>query len=211
MTKASFILWGAKGHAKVLASTIFSLGGQVVALVDNDPNIAESSLAVPILAGEAGFRRFVQEFAGGPLKGAVAIGGDRGADRLALLDLMARAGLETPALVDPRAIVEWGVRVAPGSQVLAGAIVGADAAIAPGCIVNHGAVVDHECNLGAGTHVAPNATLCGCVMTGVNVFVGAGATVLPRIQIGDGAIIGSGSVVIRNVRAGTVVKGVPAV
>lgn len=211
MTGASFILWGAKGHAKVLASTIFNLGGQVAALVDNDPNISENTLRVPILIGEEGFRQFVREFEGGPLKGAVAIGGGRGADRLALLDLMISAGVETPAVIDARAIIEWGARIHPGAQVLAGAVVGADATIAHGCIVNHGAVVDHECNLGAGTHIAPNATLCGCVTTGRNVFVGAGATILPHIHIGEGALIGSGSVVTKNVHAGAVVKGVPAV
>lgn len=211
MIGASFILWGAKGHAKVLASTIFNLGGQVVALVDNDPNIAESTLKVPILIGEDGFRRFVQEFEGGPLKGAVAIGGGRGTDRLALLDLMISTGVETPAIIDARAIIEWGAKIHSGAQILAGAVVGADATIAPGCIVNHGAVVDHECSLGAGTHIAPNATLCGCVKTDRNVFVGAGATILPHLHIGEGAMIGSGSVVTKNVRAGAVVKGVPAV
>ena len=81
MTMDPFILWGARGHAKVLASTIARLGGTVIALVDNDPNVTENSLGIPILTGEDGLHAFLRGYTGPTLNGAVAIGGGRGRDR----------------------------------------------------------------------------------------------------------------------------------
>jgi len=43
-----------------------------------------------------------------------------------------------------------------------------------------------------------------------NVFVGHGAIILPGVTIGPNAIIGAGAVVTKDVKAGTIVGGVPA-
>jgi acetyltransferase-like isoleucine patch superfamily enzyme len=48
------------------------------------------------------------------------------------------------------------------------------------------------------------------IRIGANVWIGAGATVLGGVTIGDGAVVAAGAVVTREVRAATLVAGVPA-
>ena len=55
-----------------------------------------------------------------------------------------------------------------------------------------------------------NVTSVGAVTIDDNVFVGFNSTILPGVHIGANAIIAAGSLVNRDVKAGTVVGGVPA-
>jgi acetyltransferase-like isoleucine patch superfamily enzyme len=43
-----------------------------------------------------------------------------------------------------------------------------------------------------------------------NAYVGAGAVILPGVKIGKNAIVGAGAVVAKDVKANTIVGGVPA-
>lgn len=210
MTK-NFVLWGSAGQAKVLADVVALSGGRVIALFDNRD--VQSALAgVPVFVGESGFRRWAEKISAldQPISGAVAIGGDRGQDRIVIHQLFREYGLTIPVLSHPSAVISPSASIGTGSHILAQANVAADAQLGEGCIVNHHASVDHECRLGNGVHLAPGATLCGCVIIEDNVFVGAGATVLPRLHIGKGSTIGAGAVVTRNVPSGITVVGNPA-
>lgn len=48
------------------------------------------------------------------------------------------------------------------------------------------------------------------IIIGDGVWIGFGSTILHGVQIGNGAIIAAGSVVVRDVKAHTLVAGVPA-
>lgn len=212
-TGRAVILWGARGHALVLAAAITTLGGQVAALVDNDPTVIPVLADVPLLHGASGLAAFVADRhtqGSRPLAALVAIGGGRGADRRAIGADLHAAGLDLPVLVHPRAFVCAGVSLGAGSQVLGMACVAAGVTVGAACIINHAASVDHECRLGDGVHIAPGATLCGCVDVGQDVFIGAGAVVLPRIRLGRGATVGAGAVVTEDVEPDCTVAGIPA-
>ncbi len=205
-----YAIWGSAGHAKVLASLIRALGGQVIATFDNDP-AAQALPGVPLHIGEAGFARWADATSKlAEVCGLAAIGGHRGADRLAIQELFARRGMTLAPLVHPDASVCDSARLGAGTQVLARAVVAADAVLGAACIVNHAASVDHECVVGDGVHIAPGATICGCVTIGARSMIGAGAVVLPRLAVGADAMVGAGAVVTRDVPGGAVVRGNPA-
>ena len=206
-----FVLWGSAGHAKVLAELIVLKGGKVIAIFDNS-SVPSALKDVPMYVGKEGFHSWVESQGGdiGEIAGLVAIGGNRGHDRLAIQDVFHRYGLNVPTICHPNAVVSQTAQLGFGTQVLALANIAADAQLGRACIVNHRASVDHECKLGNGVHLAPGATLCGCVSESDNVFIGAGAIILPRLTIGANSIIGAGAVVTKNVSKGEVVIGNPA-
>lgn len=195
----------------MLDEAIRAVGGRVIALFDNDPNAQSVLPNVPLMGGRQGLTKWLQD-AKDPhdIYGLVAIGGNRGHDRLQMQELLANHGLQIEPLVHPRAFVADNAHVGPGSQILAMAIVAADVTIGSACIVNHKASIDHECLVADGVHVAPGATLCGCVTVESYAMIGAGAVVLPRLRIGRGSIVGAGAVVTRDVPDGVLVAGNPA-
>jgi sugar O-acyltransferase (sialic acid O-acetyltransferase NeuD family) len=209
MAERGFVCWGAGGHAKVLAELMARNGDRLRGLVDGV--LTQSFLSgVPLFRSEAELDAWLQARGTVPtLYGAVAIG-RCGPDRMQRVQAFHARGIATPPLLHPLASVSPSSSMGLASQVLAFALVGAEARVGDACIINHRASVDHECVLDEGVHVAPGATLCGCVQIGKNVFVGAGAVVLPRLRVGENAVIGAGAVVTRDVPAGAVVVGNPA-
>jgi sugar O-acyltransferase (sialic acid O-acetyltransferase NeuD family) len=209
VSEPRYAIWGSAGHAKVLGSLIALRGGRVIALFDNS-DVPPALPGVPVFLGEAGFRSWVEATpAIEEVTGFVAIGGDRGRDRLKIQALFRAHGMHLTSLVHPDASVCSTARLGAGTQVLAQAIVAADARLGEACIVNHRGSVDHECVLGDGIHLGPAATLCGCVTLHDNVMVGAAAVVLPRITIGANSVIGAGAVITRDVPPDCVVFGNP--
>ncbi|AUB84164.1 acetyltransferase [Candidatus Thiodictyon syntrophicum] len=206
-----YVLWGSAGHAKVLASLINLRGGIVVALFDNDPQAEPALSGVPLYFGLEGLKRWADDQATPhSFRGIAAIGGARGRERVVIHQHFRDHGIQVTSLIHPSASVCGTASIGHGTQVLAHALVAADACVGEACILNHRAAADHECVLGNGVHLAPASTLCGCVEVGDNVLVGAGAVVLPRLVIGKDTIIGAGAVVTRNIPEGVVVAGNPA-
>jgi sugar O-acyltransferase (sialic acid O-acetyltransferase NeuD family) len=209
-TARPIVLWGATGQARVLGEFLDDAGYRVVAVFDNDPQAASPFDGVPIYHGAAGFAQWNAGRGGEAHFGIAAVGGARGADRLAIHATLRAAGLHIATLVHPRAWVAKTARVGEGCQIMACAAVAANAALGAACIVNTSASVDHDSVLEDGVHVGPGAVLCGEVRVGARAFVAAGAVVLPRVRIGSDAVVGAGAVVRRDVPDGAVVAGVPA-
>lgn len=205
------VIWGAAGHARVLAEALARRGLKLVALFDNAALSASPVAGVPVYRGWEGFHAWrEQRDEARPLAALVAIGGTRGADRLAIQDRFAAAGVPLLTLIHPDATVHADTQLGAGTQVLAQSVVAAGSVLGRNCIVNHRAGIDHECRIGDGVHIAPGATLCGCIDVGDRAFVGAGAVVLPRLSIGADAVVGAGAVVTRSVPDGVAVAGNPA-
>lgn len=210
-TEPDIVIWGASGHALVLAEALARRGLNLVALFDNAMLNVSPIAGIPVYHGWEGFHHWLSKRdAERPLAGLVAIGGTRGADRLAIQDQFTTKGIPLLTLIHPDATVHADTQLGAGTQVLAQSVVAAGSMLGRNCIVNHRAGVDHECRIGDGVHIAPGATLCGCIEVGARAFIGAGAIVLPRLSIGADAVIGAGAVVTRSVPAGTTVVGNPA-
>ncbi len=205
------VLWGATGQAKVLRECLGLTGPRLLAVFDNDPQVVPPFSDVPLFIGEAGLRAWLAQTPDPSAVGClVAIGGERGAERLAWQACLESVGLRALVAVHARAFVAASATLGAGSQVLAQAAVGVEAVLGRACIVNTGATVDHECRLGDGVHVCPGAHLAGLVEVGQRATIGTGAVVLPRLRVGADARVGAGAVVTRDVPAGATVVGNPA-
>jgi sugar O-acyltransferase (sialic acid O-acetyltransferase NeuD family) len=204
------VIWGARGHAKVLNEFLPRLGFQTVAVFDNDPQATSPLADVPCFHGTAGFDAWLDSQGEEQITGLVAIGGQHGGARSEILSLFRSRGVCVPAVAHPTAFVAADAQIADGCQILARAAVCTEVRIGEASIVNTGASIDHECVVGAGVHVAPGATIAGCVRIGDRTFIGAGAVVLPRLSIGNDVVIGAGAVVTKDVPDGVVAYGNPA-
>lgn len=211
MNQNKYVIWGSSGHAKVLSSLISLIGGEIIALFDNNPAAMPSLKNVPLFIGEEGFNQWLScQDNTENVYGLAAIGGSRGNDRIEIHNLFLSRGLKLCTLIHPTASVCATSRIGNGSQLLSQSLLAADSLLGESCILNHQASVDHECIIGNGVHLAPSSTLCGCVVLGNNVMIGAGSIILPRVIIGDNTIVGAGSTVTKDLPPNVIVVGTPA-
>lgn len=206
----SVVVWGASGHAKVLREAFGAMGVEVVAVVDNNPEAVSPFMHLKALHGWNNLEAWRRTSRVPVEWSVVAIGGTRGAERVSIGEKLSVSGLRGMTVVHPAAYASTDAVLGEGTQILAGAVVGAEASLGDWTIVNTSASIDHECTIGRGCHIAPGARLAGCVTVEDYAMVGVGAVILPRLKIGRGAVVGAGAVVVRDVAPETVVVGNPA-
>jgi len=202
------VIWGAGGHAKVVADALRQQGGwNVVGFLDDAAphHRGESFCGATVLGGREALANLRRD---GVTHAFLAIGNC--AARLELMAVVEAAGYELATAIHPRAVVAPDVAVGAGTVVAAGAVINPAARVGRSVIVNTCASVDHDCVIGDAAHVCPGVRLAGCVTVGRAAWVGIGATVIQNVTIGEGATVGAGAVVLKDVPAGAVAYGVPA-
>lgn len=204
-------LWGATGQARVIKD-ILGERYQVEAIFDNNPEVKSPWSHIPIYYGKKGLEEWAKGITprGWSMRFAVAVGGDKGEDRMALYQYLISQGFSPMTIKHESAIVAKNAWVGEWSQVLMGAKIGVGVEAGYCCIYNTGSIVDHDCEIGTGVHVMPGAVVAGEVKIGDFSMIGSGAVVLPRVRIGRNCRIGAGAVVTKDVPDGKTVKGVPA-
>lgn len=209
MTDKRIVVWGASGHALVVADIIRLEGRFEIAgfLDDEHPERVGTPFCNSIVLGG---REELAALADQGIRNMVIAFGDCRA-RLAAAAMAIEAGFSLQEAVHPRAVVASGVSIGPGTTVMAGAAINPGAVVGQNVIVNTNATIEHECMLEDGVHVCPRAVLGGQVRAGRAAWIGIGATVREKITIGAHAVVGAGAVVIRNVPDFAVAYGVPAV
>ncbi|MGO9879888.1 MAG: acetyltransferase [Acidimicrobiales bacterium] len=204
------IVWGGKGQAKVVHQILKSLNIDLVCICDRNPMISSPVPGVPIWHTETDFLTWLGSMERDRLCFVAALGGGRGASRLAVDAYLSAMGIKPVTLTHPSAWVDSTATLGSGDQVLAMAAVGVDVSLGKQCIVNTNASIDHDTKVGDGVHVMPGATIAGQVVVEDEAVIGTSATVLPDLRIGSGAFVGAGAVVTHDVAPGTTVVGVPA-
>jgi sugar O-acyltransferase (sialic acid O-acetyltransferase NeuD family) len=208
VTKKKIVIWGATGQSLVLEE-ILRNEFDILAFFDRMP-VQTPIPGVPIFEGIDGFNEWkTHHRPEGPIHFIVAIGGDRGFDRLGIHRQLQSSDLRPVNAIHPSAFVAYNALLSEGVQLLANSSVCVRASLGTSVIVNTAASVDHECVLEDGVHIGPGAKLAGCVAVGEYSFIGTGAVVLPRIRIGKNCIVGAGSVVTRDLPDHVVAYGNP--
>ncbi len=203
------IFWGATGQAVVLEEFINTCGFELAAVFDNNNQVKSPFKLIPIYYGFESLDKWINQ-SNEVIHYAIAIGGDKGRDRIFLNEELKKRGLKPASLIHPKSFVASNSSIGEGFQMMANASVCARTVIGNQVIVNTSSSIDHECHLGDGVHIGPGAVLAGCVNIGNNTFIGTGAIVLPRLNIGANTIIGAGSVVNRDIPEKVIAFGNPA-
>ncbi len=207
MSRANVILlWGASGHACVVADVVRLEGRhRIIGCIDDLNPQPRSTPAGPVMGSCELLPALKQQ---GITRILIAIGDN--AVRLRLAEKAVAMGFELAAAIHPRATVAEGVKIGAGSVLMAGSVVNPGAIIGANCIINTCASVDHDCILGDGVHICPGAHLAGNITVGSGTMIGVGAVVRDRVRIGRNCIIGAGAAVVGDIPDDSVAVGVPA-
>lgn len=187
-------LFGASGHAKVIADIIHAQGNVIECMYDDAPHCSDIR-NIPVYKAS-------ETIVKGPL--IISIGSNKVRKLISEKYLV-----DYDRAIHPSAIISDSASIGNGTVVMQGVIIQAETVIGKHCIINSGASVDHECVIGNFCHISPHATLCGNVSIGEGTWIGAGAIIIPGIKIGSWCTIGAGSVVINDISDNMTVVGNP--
>ena len=203
------VIWGASGHAKVVAD-ILRLNGeyQIEGFLDNVNKGLKGTkfYGAKILGGE----ELLQELLEHDVSNIIM--GFGNCERRLLLTLKVRKmGFNLISAVHPNSVISSDVIIKSGTVIAAGAVINPCSIIGENVIINTSASVDHDCQIGDGVHICPGVHLAGKVHIGRASWIGIGSCVRDNISIGEYSKIGAGSVVVKNIPAGVIAFGNPAI
>jgi sugar O-acyltransferase (sialic acid O-acetyltransferase NeuD family) len=201
---AKLAILGASGHGKVVADIAELCGWNEIHFYDDNwPTICTNG-AWSVWGGTSQLAENINIYDGV----IVAIGDN--SIRYNKTLYLAERGFRLATLIHPTATVSRYAEIAPGSVVMAGAVVNPYANIGMASIINTAATVDHDCMIAYGVHVSPGVNVAGAVVVGKLTWLGIGATIKQCVAIGHGVIVGAGAVVVNDIADGLTVVGVPA-
>lgn len=152
------LIYGAGGHALVIADLIASLNGQVHVFFDDEVKEGNGK---------------VQHYNAQLFKDAgliIGIGNNTVRQRIAYNVMHSFV-----SLIHPDASVSDSIITGEGTVILAMAVVQANVMLGKHVIINAGAVVDHDAVIEDFVHIAPNAYIGGGAHVGKGAVIGAGA------------------------------------
>lgn len=199
----SLYIYGCGGHAKVILDIFNKQKREVAGFIDDNPppNIKQIH-NIPIYSSDMLPKIHLQS------EWIIAIGNNKIRQKIA--EKLLNFGYSFTTAVHPSAQIATGVDIAPGTAIMANAVVNIDTKIGHHVIVNTGATIDHDCYIGDYCHIAPGCSLCGQVHLKQAVFMGVGCKVCPSMTIGQYTTCGAGSVVTKSLPPHCLVYGCPA-
>ena len=138
---------------------------------------------------------------------------DRRNSALPMLDLK-----KINARIEPGAIIREKVKIGKDCVIMMGAVINIGAEIGARTMIDMNSVIGARGIIGRGCHIGAGAIIAGVleppsskpVRISDNVIIGANAVILEGVKIGKNCVIAAGAVVTQNIKANSVVAGVPA-
>ena len=202
------IIWGASGHASVIAE-IFCLREkyEVVGFLDD---VNKDRKGSPFCGAKViGGKEELDSIQSNGIKHVFVAVGDCTA-RLNLARYVRDLGFSLPTITHPSAVVADTVTLGEGTVLVQSSSVNVNTKIGSCAIINTNSSVDHDCTIGNGVHISPGVAIGGRVSVGDGTWLGLGSSIIDGIHIGSNTIIGAGSVVVRDIPSNVVAYGVPA-
>lgn len=160
-----YLIYGAGGHARVLADLILTINGKIIAFIDDH-------LSLPQL----------NNF---PVKGydalhpeaqiVIGVGNNKIRGKIA-----GSLHHKAAVIIHPSAIVASDVEIGEGTVILANAVIQTGARIGKHVIINANACVDHDAVIEDFVHICPNVYIGGATVIGRGTTVTAGK-IIPRM------------------------------
>jgi sugar O-acyltransferase (sialic acid O-acetyltransferase NeuD family) len=198
-------LYGCGGHAKVILDILLKQKISIAGIVDDYPGQECRDIhGVPIYSSQS----ILSSYSPDSVRWIVAIGNNK--IRQSIAEKLSHQGYQFITAVHPSAQIALGVTIAPGTVVMANAVLNTDAQVGHHAIINTGATIDHDCVIGDYAHIAPGCSLCGQVSVGLGALLGVGTKVKPAMKIGAWTTCGAGSVVVESLPPNVVAYGCPA-
>ncbi|MFD2872515.1 acetyltransferase [Mucilaginibacter ximonensis] len=189
-------IYGAGGHAKVVAEILELRGLAIAGFIDVNSK-TDTLLGYPVYDESL-------SLIGSSPQLIIGVGSNIIRKRISeSLTGTFISAIHPSANISTRSQIETGTAVMPGASINSDVIVGRH------CIINTNCSIDHDCVLGAYVHVSPGVALAGNVTVGNGVHIGIGSSIIQGIKIGKWATIGAGAVIIKDVPDYAVVVGNP--
>lgn len=200
----NIVIFGAGGHAKVVADIILSTKKYNISAFVDDSKKIQSIWNIPVISESDFFEKKITN------KGLVAIGDNFVREKVAnkIKNLLPNFIFITA--IHPTAYVATDTQIKEGTVIMANSTINPSSIVGTHCIINTNSSVDHDCIIHDFASLAPNSCIGGNCEIGKSSAISIGATLFHRIKIGENVIVGGGSVVTKDMRSKTVVYGVPA-
>jgi acetyltransferase EpsM len=177
----NLVIWGALGHALVVADIILLRAEYKIVgvLDDKNPEIHYTEFCGALVFGGQEQLDVLPQMG---VKYLIFGFGDCKA-RLRLAELMHSKGYHLATAIHPQTVIAVDVPIGKGTVIAVGAIINPGSMIGENAIVNTCARVDHECVIEDGVHICPGVHVGGRVRIGLGIWVGIVATIRDRIHI----------------------------
>lgn len=162
--KPGLVIWGASGHALVVADVVrLAEHSEIVGFLDDlsPERRGYACGGATVLSGR-------EELEGLHRCGVrhVIVGVGDSHARVRLAAFARERGLELAAAIHPRATVAGDVRIGPGTLIVAAAVINPGAVLGENVIISNSASFEHECVIEGRAHIRPGAHLAGRVTVG---------------------------------------------
>jgi sugar O-acyltransferase (sialic acid O-acetyltransferase NeuD family) len=201
--KKKLLIIGANGHGKVVADIALNMNKwEHISFLDDDESI-DSSMGIKVVGKSKESIGLINDY-------DIFVGIGNNTIREKIQEDLETKGATLPVLIHPTAIVGEEVCLAPGTVVMAGAVINCCTSIGKGCIINTAATIDHDNIIEDYVHVSPGSHLAGSVKVGQQTWLGIGSIVSNNVTIDSGCKVGAGSVIVKDITESGTYVGVPA-